>query len=91
MINCEECGNKIGILQGYRHPALGKRFLVCQKCFKKIDEDMERWSTFCFSDTYTTKLSKIDVQEAWHKNLSNNPPLQLWFSNLWIKIGLKGA
>ena len=86
MIKCEECRKKLGILQGYRHPAMGKRFPVCKKCFKKIDEDMERWSTFCFSDSSNAELSKIDIREAWNKNISNNPPLQKWFNNLWIKI-----
>jgi hypothetical protein len=42
MVDCEECDKKLGILQGYRHPALGVRFLVCGKCFEKIDKDMKR-------------------------------------------------
>jgi len=87
MVDCEECDKKLGILEGYRHPALGTRFLVCGKCFDKIDEDMERWKKFCLSDSFNAESSKIDIQEAWYKNLSNDPPLQKWFSNLWIKIG----
>jgi hypothetical protein len=40
----EECDKELHILQGYRHPALGKNFSVCGKSFDKINEDMERWS-----------------------------------------------
>ena len=43
MVYCEECDKKLGILQGYRHPALGTRFLVYETCFDKVYEDIERW------------------------------------------------
>jgi hypothetical protein len=84
MVDCEECGKELGILRGYRHPALGQGFLVCGKCFDKVDQDMKRWSEFCLSETFNTS-SKIDVQDAWNKSISNNPSLQKWFNNLWNK------
>ena len=83
MADCEECGKKLSMLQGYRHPALGVKFLVCGTCFDKVKEDMERWSLFCLSDTSNIESSKIDIQEAWNKNISNDPLLQKWFCNLW--------
>jgi len=86
MINCEECDKKLGILQGYRHPALGKRFLVCRKCYCKIDEDMQRWRKFYLSKSFNAESSKIDVQEAWNENISNDPLLQKWFYNLWNRL-----
>jgi hypothetical protein len=86
MIYCEECDKKLGILEGYRHPALGKRFLVCEKCFTKVEENMVRWSNFCLSDSFNEELSKIDIQDQWNKNLLNDLPLQKWFSNLWVKL-----
>jgi len=91
MVDCEECDKKLGILQGYHHPALGKRFLVCGECFNKIDEDMRRWSNFCLSDSFDIESLKINMQEAWNKNISNDLPLQRWFNALWIKIGYLGA
>jgi hypothetical protein len=87
MIECTECGKKLGILTGYRHPALGTRFLVCGNCFNKVNGDMQRWSTFCQSDLFNTESSNVDIQDAWNKNISNDPPLQNWFTNLWIRIG----
>jgi hypothetical protein len=86
MVDCEECGKKLRILQGYRHPALGAKFLVCGTCFDKVNGDMERWSIFCLSDLLNVETSKINIQEEWNKNISYDPLLQRWFNNLWIKI-----
>jgi len=62
MVNCEECNKKLGILRGYRHPALGTRFSVCGKCFDKVDEDMQRWNQLCLSDSFNAESSKNDIQ-----------------------------
>jgi hypothetical protein len=86
MVKCEECDKKLSILQGYRHPALGKRFLVCRKCFCKIDEDMQRWRKFYLSNSFNAESPRIDIQDAWNKNISNDPLLQKWFRNLWNKL-----
>jgi hypothetical protein len=85
MVDCEECDKKLGVFEGYRHPALGDRFLVCERCYNKIEQDMKRWSEFCVSDTFNTASTKNDIQEAWNQNISNDPPLQKWFRNLWMR------
>ena len=64
MIDCNECDKKLGILEGYHHPALGKRFLVCRKCYNKVEEDMVRWSKFCSSDSFKVDSPKSDIKEA---------------------------
>jgi len=87
MLKCEECNKKLGSLQGYRHPALGKKFLVCRNCFDKVYGDMGRWSEFCLSDSFNEDSPKTEIQDEWNKNISNDLPLQKWFKNLWIKIG----
>ena len=86
MVKCEECDKKLGIMEGYRHPALGVRFLVCGKCFDKINKDMERWYRFCLSDSFNAESSKIVIQDAWDINISNEPLLQRWFGELWVKM-----
>jgi hypothetical protein len=86
MVDCEECDKKLGMFEGYRHPALGKRFLVCGSCYDKIENSMKRWSAFCVSDSINTEISRNDIQEAWDTNISNDPLLQKWFRNLWLKI-----
>jgi len=90
MVKCEECRKKLGIIQGYNHPALGPRFLVCGNCFDKIEESMKKWRVFCLSDSFNAKSSKIEIEEAWKKSISNDLQLQIWFSNLWIKIESQG-
>jgi len=87
MLKCEECRKKLGILEGYNHPALGKKFPVCWKCFKKIDVDMKRWSRFCLSDSFNIESSKIEIQDAWNSSLSKENKLQKWFNDLWVKLG----
>ena len=86
MVECEECGKKLGIIEGYNHPALGRRFLVCGNCFVKVDESMKKWRDFCHSNSFNVESSKVKIQDEWNKNISNNLQLQKWFSNLWIKI-----
>jgi hypothetical protein len=87
MVKCEECGKKLGILQGYRHPALGIKYLLCGDCFDKVNGDIEIWSKFCLSDSFNAESSNIYIQDEWNKNISKNLKLQKWFRNLWIKIG----
>lgn len=86
MGKCEECSKKLGILEGYRYPALAKRYLLCRNCFINIDESMKKWREFCLSNSFNAESSKIHIQDEWNKSLSNNLKLQKWFSNLWIKI-----
>jgi hypothetical protein len=85
MVDCEECDKKLGIFEGYRHPALGTRFLVCGRCYDKVEKDMKLWGEFCVSDSLTAKSTKSTIQAAWDTNISNDPLLQQWFKNLWMK------
>jgi hypothetical protein len=87
MADCEECDKNLGIFEGYHHPALGQGFVVCGKCFDKVDGDMKRWSKFCLLDSLNVDSSKIDIQDSWDENISDDPLLQKWFNRLWVKIG----
>ena len=91
MVDCEECDRELGFFEGYRHPALGTRFLVCGRCYDKIERDMKRWSEFCVSDSFNPASSKNDIQEAWNMSISNDPMLQKWFKNLWLKYESRTA
>ena len=46
MKECVDCGKKLGIIEGYRHPVKGKDFLLCSKCFDTVSESVEKWSEF---------------------------------------------
>lgn len=43
MKGCEECGKKLGILNGYRHPTKGKNHLLCSSCFDILHESVVKW------------------------------------------------
>lgn len=85
MVDCEECDKHLQVFEGYRHPALGARFLVCGRCYDKIEIDMKRWSEFCVSDSFDYDSTKNDIQDAWNIRLSDDPVLQKWFRRLWSK------
>jgi len=86
MVVCAECEKKLGVFGGFRHPALGTRFLVCGSCFDKVTADMERWSRFCLLPSFTKDAHLREIQEAWNTTISGEPLLQKWFVDLWIKI-----
>ena len=86
MVQCEECRKKLGILQSYKHPALGKKFPVCKNCFILVSGNMEKWSKFCLSDSFNAKSNLINIRDEWNKSISNEILLQKWFKMLWIKI-----
>jgi len=86
MVVCVECEKKLSVFEGYRHPALGSRFLVCGSCFDKVMGDMERWSRFCLSSSLLKGASLKEIQESWNMTISREPLLQQWFENLWVKV-----
>ncbi|UCF13135.1 MAG: hemerythrin domain-containing protein [Thermoplasmatales archaeon] len=36
-VKCSECDKKLGILSGYHHSKLGKKWLFCSECYDKIE------------------------------------------------------
>jgi hypothetical protein len=46
MKRCEECGKKLGIIEGYRHPTLGKKHLLCRHCYDSVYESLEKYREF---------------------------------------------
>ena len=43
MKQCVECGSKLSVLSGYKHPTLGKGHLVCWNCHEKVDKEVALW------------------------------------------------
>jgi iron-sulfur cluster repair protein YtfE (RIC family) len=35
-VKCSECGKKLSVIEGYYHPKIEKRWLLCRKCFDKL-------------------------------------------------------
>ena len=48
MENCSECGKKLRFLEGYRHPILGKEYLLCSNCYDLIAEGLEFYKKCLF-------------------------------------------
>jgi hypothetical protein len=46
MKECEECGKRLGILQGYQHPTMGKKHLLCSPCYDQVSASVEKWGEF---------------------------------------------
>jgi len=46
MRKCYECGKKLRFWEGYSHPVLGKKELVCSKCFDELEESLEKYQNF---------------------------------------------
>lgn len=44
--SCIECGKNLNLLEGHRHPTLGKNYLVCWECFEKVEKSLEQWGRF---------------------------------------------
>lgn len=67
MINCEECGKKLGVFEGYRHPTLGKKHLLCSPCFDQASESVKRWGEFVLSNSFIIESSNNGLKPDWKK------------------------
>jgi hypothetical protein len=71
MTNCEKCSKKLGIIEGYIHPTLGKKHLLCSPCYDKVSESVENWSNFVLSNSFIRKSSNNGTKIIWEKIASN--------------------
>ena len=76
MKDCEECGKKLGILEGYQHPTLGKKYLLCSYCFDQVSESVEKWREFVLSNSFNIRPSKNNSQFYWKKIILNITRIQ---------------
>jgi hypothetical protein len=60
MKKCYECGKKLQFWEGYHHPILGKRELVCKECFDILEESILKYSDFIIKEIKQGKEIKID-------------------------------
>lgn len=56
MKECVECGKKLGLIEGYRHPTMGKEYLLCSSCFDTVFTSVEQWRSVI--TTYTGFFTK---------------------------------
>jgi hypothetical protein len=87
MKECIECGKKLGIIEGYRHPILGKNYLLCRNCFDIIFESTEKYQEFVstYIGFFKNESSTIDDFQNIGKNITKNiKKMQDKFNNLWF-------
>ncbi len=71
MTICKECSKKLGIIEGFRHPTLGKKHLLCSPCYDKVSESVENWSNFVLSNAFIRESSNNGTKINWKKIAPN--------------------
>lgn len=87
MRECIECGKKLGVIEGYRHPIGGKNNLLCRICFDNIFESVEKYKEFIspYTDFFNKESSTIDDVQKVAENITKNiKKMQDKFNNLWF-------
>jgi len=59
MKNCKKCDLQIGIFQGYQHPTLGNKQILCRKCYNQIESLVGKWQEFVFS--HPEYINSLDI------------------------------
>lgn len=74
MRKCMECGKNLGIFEGYRHPTMGKDYLLCGNCFDTISISVDKWSNFIvpYVEFFNKESSKIDDIQNIRKFITKN-------------------
>ena len=76
MKKCYECGKELKLWEGYRHPALGRKILVCSKCFESVEVSMEKYCNFVLSELKEEEsISKVNILNIKSKFFK-------WWNNL---------
>jgi len=76
MTNCEECGKKLEFFEGYRHPTLGKKHLLCNPCFNQVSESVKKWGEFVLSNSFIIESSNNGLKLDWKKIAINFNEIQ---------------
>src|SRR4030042_4474537 len=88
MKECIECGKNLGIIEGYRHPTIGRDYLLCRNCFDTIFESIEKYREFIapYIGYFNKEKSKInDIQKIGDNITKNIKKMQNRVNNLWLQ------
>jgi hypothetical protein len=86
MEDCVECGKNLGIMEGYRHPTMGKDNLLCRNCFDTVFESVKRYREFVspYIGFFNKETSTIDDIQKIGENITKNiKKMKNRVSNLW--------
>jgi hypothetical protein len=66
MVECVECGKRLGFFEGHYHPTLGKKTLVCGSCLLKVEKSVAQWRDFILSNSFNpeSSISTLNVDKT---------------------------
>ena len=68
---CSECNKKLGFMQGYVHPTMGRHNLLCSNCYDQLSTSVQKWTNFVKRNSFDiAKKSNIDLLSSCHENLA---------------------
>jgi len=82
MLKCEECGKKIGIFGGYRHPTMGKKHNLCNNCFDVVNESVTKWQEFILANSFNGKKTSYNFNDIISNFSGLNNDLKKTFPNI---------
>jgi len=83
MVECEECGKRLGIFDGYQHPTLGKNHQVCSLCFDQVEESVAKWRDFILTNSNNIRTSQNNLNLNWKKIIPNYGKIKVTSNELW--------
>jgi len=76
MKKCYECGKELKFWEGYHHPTLGRKTLVCSKCFESVARSMDKYCNFILKELKQEELkSNVNISDITSKFIK-------WWNNL---------
>jgi len=82
MVECIECGKKLGFLEGYCHPTMGKKHHLCSPCFDQVSDSVAKWRDFVTSNSFNGKASYNFLESNCKNILPSCFSLQKVFDNI---------
>ncbi len=85
MKECIECGKKLGLIEGYRHPTMGKDYLLCSNCFDTVSASVEKYREFIslYVGFFSKDSQKTDIISVGKGIMKNIKMIQNRENNLW--------
>jgi hypothetical protein len=83
---CMECGRNLGIMDGHRHPTMGKDNLLCSHCFDTVFESVVKYREFVspYIGFFNRETSTIDdLQKIGETITKNIKKMQNRVRTLW--------
>jgi hypothetical protein len=71
MVECSECGKKLGMFHGYHHPTMGMKHTLCSMCYDNVNESVMQWREVVMS--YNGFFKTKTAENKHHVNLINIP------------------